>query len=171
MSGGARRCSGGCGGYVYDRDTQCPRCGTPVDRDATTIMNPTGHPTTVMRPISPAPPLPPAPAVAAAFRRGGPARWGIFLLLLAACAFFVGQSYLQNTRRLNGPSTAQQIRTELEQRTGVSVQVTCPDMPGGRGKIADCRAQAAGEPAYLVRVTQDDDNGHYTWQLTAQQAP
>jgi hypothetical protein len=42
MSGGARRCSGGCGSYVYDDDGHCPRCGTAVNLSGPGLALPEG---------------------------------------------------------------------------------------------------------------------------------
>lgn len=63
----------------------------------------------------------------------------------------------------------QTIGARLTQTIGVPVIVTCPaNIPLRGGEITDCTA-ADGATSRIVRVTQDDSKGHYTWQLTNQE--
>lgn len=64
------------------------------------------------------------------------------------------------------------MERELASGLPGSPQVFCPGpIPLDRGKIVDCVAWRRGEGPRYVRVTQDDDEGHYSFKLTGQNAP
>lgn len=64
-----------------------------------------------------------------------------------------------------------ELERALTEQVGVPVTVTCPDdIPLKAGHITDCVADDGQDRKY-VRITQDDNEGHYTWELTSQDAP
>ncbi len=64
---------------------------------------------------------------------------------------------------------ARKIGQAMTEQVGQRVTVTCPEgQPIRQGYIFDCVASDGAEKR-IVRVTQDDDQGHFTWQLTQQQ--
>jgi hypothetical protein len=63
------------------------------------------------------------------------------------------------------------LEKAVSEQVGTSVTVTCPsNIPLKQGQITDCVASDSTGRKYL-RVTQDDDQGHYHWELTSQDAP
>ena len=87
---------------------------------------------------------------------------------VAVIAFSVsGCSTLTGTLDIKMADLEQSIRDQL----GVAVTVSCPsDIPLGTGNITDCTVTDGVDRKYL-RITQDDANGHYTWEITSQDAP
>jgi hypothetical protein len=62
------------------------------------------------------------------------------------------------------------LEKAVSEQVGTSVTVTCPDnIPLAAGKITDCVASDGTDKKYL-RITQDDDQGHYHWEVTQQDA-
>lgn len=63
------------------------------------------------------------------------------------------------------------LEKAVSEQVGTSVSVTCPSkIPVKQGQITDCVASDSRDRKYL-RVTQDDDQGHYHWEITPQNAP
>lgn len=63
------------------------------------------------------------------------------------------------------------LEKAIEDQAGVPVTVECPkDIPLQKGKITDCTV-SDGIDRKILRITQDDAEGHYTWEITPQDAP
>jgi hypothetical protein len=63
-----------------------------------------------------------------------------------------------------------QLEKAIKEQVGTPVHVKCPgDIPIEKGKITDCTV-SDGRDRKILRVTQDDDEGHYTWEITSQDA-
>ena len=80
-------------------------------------------------------------------------------LALAGCTF---------TLTLNTDNLKNEIKTGIEaQNPGVTVSdVTCPDSePLKQGDVFTCTA-ATSEGTVTVTVTQNDDKGNITWEIT-----
>ncbi|MCU1589239.1 MAG: hypothetical protein JWP11_495 [Frankiales bacterium] len=99
---------------------------------------------------------------------------GVLVLIPFVVALAIGFARGVNTG-IHGTSSGSDTAGQIQDVMGQSmpgVMVRCPsEIQRGKGSISDCTAQAPGEPAYVVRVTQDDDHGHFTWELTPQRAP
>ena len=64
------------------------------------------------------------------------------------------------------------LEQSIEDMQGFPVTVVCPDsIPLAKGKIANCTVSASGQDTKVLRLTQDDDEGNYTWEITPQDAP
>lgn len=71
-----------------------------------------------------------------------------------------------NGGTLRGSDVAAQIRSGLP-----ADRAYCPDeIPMKKGKIVDCVAQEGAAQPVIVRVTQDDSEGHYSYDPTRQKA-
>ena len=58
----------------------------------------------------------------------------------------------------------------IEEQIGMPVTIECPaDIPLQKGKITDCTV-TDGTVTKYVRLTQDDAEGHFTWEVTTQDA-
>lgn len=71
---------------------------------------------------------------------------------------------------LTGSEVERAVRPSL-QKPGQAVLIHCPaTIPEKKGKIVDCPVRVGSDMPVLLRVTQDDDEGHFHSELTAQQA-
>ena len=72
-------------------------------------------------------------------------------------------------RMLDGDQLERRLARELSEQLDVpGVEVTCPDdAEVDQGATLDCVARAPGESAGLrILVTQLDDDGNVTWEIT-----
>lgn len=89
--------------------------------------------------------------------------------LVLVWLFTVGSGYAPWAGRhsISGSELAGQV-IRLSVRYGPLSDVVCEDVPVVKaGAIADCSAQAGGQ-AVRVRLTFQDDRGHYAWTATAE---
>jgi hypothetical protein len=141
-----------CGAWVGDTERDCPRCGTDVWRSGPPQHQAAGAP-------------PPTP------RRGAGLVVAVVLVALLVAGAAVALTLTRNRDKgltLDGVETASELRAQLAPAVG-PVTVRCPDrMAAKRGRIYDCVADD-GTTSRIVRVTMDDSEGHYTYQVTNQQ--
>lgn len=78
------------------------------------------------------------------------------------------RSHPQRGRSLDTAGIAAAIQAHQTSSPGQDATVTCPPSePFQTGKIFDCTLVNNGTTV-LVRVTEDDAEGHYHWQITDQ---
>lgn len=89
--------------------------------------------------------------------------WLLAALALAGCVPVGGSE-------VDGAVIEDGVREGLEDQLGDGVSVECPDAVTSRkGEIVDCVADD-GVDRLVVRVTFDDSEGHFRWELTTQRA-
>lgn len=86
---------------------------------------------------------------------------------VAALALGLGL-FNPSTEQLNVDEVERELQAQLTEQVGTGVAVRCPEpQPLKKGAIFDCVADD-GKDRFFVRITQDDDQGHYRWELTSQ---
>ena len=96
--------------------------------------------------------------------------WLILLavLVVAGVVYVIGAAISAN--KADTQDWATKVATQLTEKVGSKVDVTCPDSePVKKGYIFDCTATDSTGVARIVRITEDDDQGHFTYLVTDQQ--
>jgi len=71
--------------------------------------------------------------------------------------------------KLDSADAERKMTRQFTAQLGQAVTVDCPeDISVGTGKITNCTVRTASGEARLVRLTQDDAEGNFTFQLTGQ---
>ncbi len=92
-----------------------------------------------------------------------------FSLVAAVAALIVSTSACGLLDATFDPKVDLLEKTAGEQ-VGVDVTIVCPEsIPLGAGTITDCTI-TDGVDRKILRLTQDDDEGHYRYELTTQNA-
>lgn len=93
------------------------------------------------------------------------------LLAIVVAGIVVALSGCGMTGRELDPERLEQVISEqFSEMYGEGFTIRCPEgIPLGTGVISDCEV-SDGVDARVLRVTQDDDQGHFRWELTAQDA-
>ena len=83
----------------------------------------------------------------------------ILMLVVTGCSFSAGGT-------LDIDRLESEIATGIEQQTGASVTVECPDeVKIEQGNTFDCAVTDEEGTSATVRVTQKDDEGNVEWEL------
>lgn len=90
------------------------------------------------------------------------------LMRTAITAALLAVVALACSATLDTDSLAQQILTGIEDQAGVDItSVECPDdVPVEAGATFECSVTAADGTSGTVTVTQSDDQGNVTWEVT-----
>lgn len=85
----------------------------------------------------------------------------------ASAAGALLDSILENARVLDTTKLESQIGAELTTRIGDTIVVDCPkDQPVEKGYTFECVASDTSGTKRIVVITEDDDQGNVTWELT-----
>jgi len=71
------------------------------------------------------------------------------------------------TKKLDGSQVEENIKTNMKAQTGTEMKsVECPkDIEAKSGATFECKAAATSGEDIVVLVTQDDDQGKFTWKV------
>lgn len=90
------------------------------------------------------------------------------MVLIAGGLYEFSKGMSDSTPKFDQTQLQNQLSAEISQEVGVTVTVSCPaNIPFHAGRIDDCTADD-GTNRRLVRVTQNDSRGHFTFVVTDQ---
>ena len=93
---------------------------------------------------------------------------GVAVVLLIGIAIAVVST--SDSKTLDPKTIIPSMESTIEGRTGIPVTITCPAAePAQTNYIFDCTA-TDWTGSKIVRVTENDDQFHVTWELTSQNA-
>ena len=98
----------------------------------------------------------------------GPLRVLLIVVSIAVAGLVVGH-LISGSPSLDPNTIIPTMQGSLSQQVGDQVTVTCPSAPLKANYIFDCTATDS-TGSLIVRVTENDNQGHVTWQLTSQRA-
>lgn len=139
-----------CAGELPASSTFCTGCGAPGPAATPEQLGAWRQRRTVARPAAPAP---------------RPIGIGLVVLaLVMGTGALVAIPRLADAGTLDDVQLEQEMANQLAAMTGEATTVECPpEVPVRKGKIFDCSASdPTGE--MQIRVTLDDDEGHYTFE-------
>lgn len=98
-----------------------------------------------------------------------PRRYGLVLALAVAAVLAVGLVLLvvrELPRGLDPAAVEREVAAEYEERTGVAVEVRCPEeMPENSGEVQPCEgARPDGEVVYIeIQIADPGEDVDYHW--------
>ena len=113
---------------------------------------------------------PPAPKPVAKKKTSWQRVLGTFVLVVLVWGGITAYNLSRNQNKVDTVDWQTQVSKSLSDQLGGKIVVTCPaDQPIKKGYIFDCTAND-GTQSKFVRITEDDDSGHFTYLLTNQAA-
>lgn len=89
-------------------------------------------------------------------------------LAIAAGLFLLGRGATgDDGGTLDAGKIENEVERGIQRQAGETVRADCDEnVPIESGRLSDCRVKDSTGATYNVRIRQDDDKGHITWELS-----